>query len=165
MTNQVCKVCGDTRAELNSWHGLSDVNTHISAWPIAGGLSTCGDMHQWEVVAAGQPPVAILSTTILPLDGVYRVETTHGEVRETLLSSLSGVAHYIGHPDTKTLVEALGAVAAPTKLFSGLAVGEAAVCFPIKQGLSSRATNGFTSPHQAIEEIDTLDLRIITRIE
>jgi hypothetical protein len=107
---------------------------------------------------------AILSTTVLPLDGTYRVQTMKDGDREQLLNSLSGVPHYVGHPDTKAIVEALGAVQAPTKLFTGLGVGEQAVCFPIKQGLSSRATEGFTV-HQAIAEVGTLDVRVITRLE
>jgi hypothetical protein len=107
---------------------------------------------------------AILSTTVLPIDGTYKVYTLAGEAREHLLNSLSGVPHYVGHPDTKAIVEALGATQAPTKLFTGLEVGEQAVCFPIKQGLSTRATEGFTV-HQAIEEVGTLDVRVITRLE
>jgi len=90
---------------------------------------------------------AVLSTTVLPLDGVYKVETLRaGEV-----PSLEGVPHYIGHPDTKAIVESLGAVPAPTKLFEGLQPGEKAVCFPISPGKSSRAKDGFTSPHQEVE--------------
>lgn len=108
---------------------------------------------------------AILSTTILPLDGTYKVWTLRGEARTEVLCSLKGIPHYVGHPDTKAIVEAFGAVPAPTKLFAGLEVGERALCVPIKQGLSSRATDGFTSPHQAIEEIGTLDVRVISRIE
>lgn len=119
----------------------------------------CGRVEGWGTVKA------VLSTTVLPKDGTYRVETLRDERRENALKSLSGVAHYIGHPDTKKIVESLGAVPAPTKLFAGLEVGEQAICFPIKQGLSSRAVEGFTSPHQAIEEIATLDVRVITRIE
>jgi hypothetical protein len=106
---------------------------------------------------------AILSTTIIPVDGTYNVKTLTGSEREAVLHSLEGVPHYIGHPDTKTIVEALGAVPAPTKLFRGLEVEAQAVCLPIKQGLSSRATEGFTV-HQAIEEMGTLDVRILTRI-
>jgi len=101
---------------------------------------------------------------VLPIDGSYSIVTLKGDAREQLLGSLAGVPHYIGHPDTKAIVEALGAVPAPTKLFSGLEVGEQCVCFPIKQGLSSRATEGFTI-HQAIAEVGTLDVRVITRIE
>jgi len=108
--------------------------------------------------------VAILSTTVLPIDGTYTVTTLKGNVREAALQSLAGTPHYVGHPDTKAIVEAMGATPAPTKLFKGLAVGEAAVCFPIKQGLSTRASEGFTT-HQAIEEIGTLDVRILTRLE
>lgn len=107
-------------------------------------------------------PVAVLSTTVLPIDGTYRVETLRGDAREQVLTHIRGVPHYIGHPDTKAIVEALGAVPAPTKLFPGLRPGESAICVPIKQGLSSRAADGFTV-HQAIQEIDTLDVRVITR--
>jgi hypothetical protein len=107
---------------------------------------------------------AILSTTILPLDGTYNVLTLTGEKRAAVLDSLFGVPHYIGHPDTREIVETLGAEPAPTKLFKGLEVGEQAVCFPIKQGLSNRGQNGFTV-HQAIEEINALDVRVMTRLQ
>lgn len=101
--------------------------------------------------------VAVLSTTVLPLDGTYRVETIQGS------PDIAGVPHYIGHPDTRNLVESLGAVQAETKLFSGLQSGEQAVCFPIQQGKSSRASEGFTSPHQSVSLSD-LSVRVITRI-
>jgi hypothetical protein len=108
---------------------------------------------------------AVLSTTILPLDGTYSVRTLQGAEREeTLSGGLVGVTHYVGHPDTKALVEVLGAVAAASKFFVGLQPGEEALCVPIKQGQSTRAIDGFTT-HQAIEEISTLDVRVITRIE
>jgi len=104
--------------------------------------------------------VAVLSTTVLPVDGVYRVETLPpGEI-----PSLAGVPHYVGHPDTKQIVEDLGAVPAPTKLFPGQAVGEQVICFPIAQGKSTRATEGFTTPHQAVDLAD-LQVRVITRLE
>jgi hypothetical protein len=102
---------------------------------------------------------AVLSTTVLPLDGTYRVET----LPAGNLPDIVGVPHYIGHPDTRNLVEALGAVQAETKLFSGLNPGERAVCFPIQQGKSTRVTEGFTSPHQSVSLSD-LSVRIITRI-
>jgi len=104
--------------------------------------------------------VAVLSTTVLPLDGVYRVETLPpGEVPD-----ITGVPHYIGHPDTKAIVEGLGAVPAPSKLFPGLTVGEQAICFPIAQGKSTRAVEGFTTPHQNVDLSD-LQVRVITRLE
>ena len=103
---------------------------------------------------------AILSTTVLPLDGVYKVATLPaGEIPD-----LTGVPHYIGHPDTKAIVEDLGAVPASTKLFAGLQPGEQAVCFPIAQGKSSRAVDGFSSPHQEVS-LDDLQVRVIQRIE
>ena len=105
-------------------------------------------------------PVAILSTTVLPLDGTYTVQTLpKGEIPE-----IRGIPHYIGHPDTKNIVEALGAIPAPSKLFEGLQPNETAICFPIAQGLSSRATEGFTTPHQNVN-LSMLSIRVITRIE
>ncbi len=111
--------------------------------------------------------VAVLSTTVLPLDGTYRVQTITQQtphVYEAFLRKIRGVPHYIGHPDTKQIIEGLGAVPAPQKLFPGLAVGEQAVCFPIQQGKSTRAVDGFTSPHQDVSLAD-LQIRVITRLE
>lgn len=98
---------------------------------------------------------AVLSTTVLPLDGTYRIESIDN-------IEISGVPHYIGHPATKEIVEKLGAIQAPSKLFEGLQVGEVAVCFAIKQGLSTRATLGYTE-HQDVT-LDTLSIRVITRM-
>ena len=104
--------------------------------------------------------IAILSTTVLPLDGTYIVKTlAKGDILD-----LTGIPHFIGHPDTKAIVESLGAVQSPTKLFVGLQPGERAVCFPIIQGLSSRATEGFTNPHQAVD-LEALSIRTIYRYD
>ena len=100
---------------------------------------------------------AILSTTVLPLDGQYKVATL------TAVPDIVGVPHYIGHPATRDIVEKLGAVKADSNLFSGLQVGESCLCFSIKQGMSSRATEGFTSPHQEVN-MDALAVRKITRV-
>jgi hypothetical protein len=115
--------------------------------------------------------VAVLSTTVLPLDGTYRVETIQAlgtcpncrGTGEVLNIDITGVPHYIGHPDTRALVESFGAVQAETKLFAGLQLGEQAVCFPIQQGKSSRASEGFTSPHQAVG-LEDISIRVITRM-
>jgi hypothetical protein len=109
------------------------------------------------------PFVAVLSTTVLPIDGIYRVFTLSDEVRAAALASLAGVPHFVGHPDTKALLEALGAAPASTKLFAGQQIGERVLCVPIRQGLSSRAEQGFTV-HQAIAELAVLDVKIIDRV-
>ncbi|MED4914319.1 hypothetical protein [Parageobacillus thermoglucosidasius] len=108
--------------------------------------------------------VAVLSTTVLPVDGTYSVTTLQGEQKERVLSALKGVPHYIGHPATKEIVESFGAVPAPSKLFEGLQGGEFAVCFSIKQGRSNRKDDGFTSPHQDVT-LDDLDVRLIHRLD
>ena len=103
-------------------------------------------------------PVAVLSTTVLPLDGTYEVVTIDPERVD-----ITGVPHYIGHPATKEIVEKLGAVQAESKLFPGLEPGEMAVCFSIAQGKSTRAKDGFTSPHQDVGKADLI-CRVIRRL-
>ena len=100
---------------------------------------------------------AVLSTTVLPLDGTYRVETITG------CPDISKVPHFIGHPDTIALVESLGAVQSKSKFFTGLQPGQQAICFPIQQGKSSRVINGFPSPHQSVQ-MEDLSIRVITRL-
>ncbi len=98
---------------------------------------------------------AVLSTTILPLDGTYDIRTVKN-------ADIAGVQHYIGHPATKEIVERMGAIKADSNLFAGLEIGEKAVAFSIKQGLSSRRSEGFTNPHQDVTA-DQLQIRIIER--
>ena len=102
--------------------------------------------------------VAVLSTTVLPVDGIYEVETVDPEQ-----VNIEGVPHFIWHPATKEIVEKLGAVQAESKLFAGLEPGQVAVCFSIAQGKSTRAKDGFTNPHQAVTTGD-LVCRVIRRM-
>ncbi len=106
----------------------------------------------------GKKAVAVLSTTVLPLDGTYRVVTV-----DPSFVDVFGVPHYIGHPDTKAIVERMGAVSDAPNLFDGLQVDEVAVCFSIAQGKSTRAADGFSSPHQAVT-IKDLTCRLIWRV-
>lgn len=99
--------------------------------------------------------IAVLSTTVLPLDGTYKVQTV-----STI--DITGVPHYIGHPATKEIVESLGAIAAPSKLFVGLQINECAVCFAIAQGKSDRSQGG-TAINQQVS-LDDLVIRVIERI-
>ena len=101
---------------------------------------------------------AILSTTVLPLDGTYQVKTLNA------VPDVKGVTHFIGHPATRAIVENLGATPTLQKMFKGLEVGESALACSIKQDRTNRNTNGFTSPHQDVS-IGDLQFRLITRIE
>jgi len=104
------------------------------------------------------PIVAVLTTTVCPIDGTYRVETL-----ATRPDSLAGVPHYVGHPATRALVEAMGAIKAPSNLFGGLAVGETALVVSIKQGRSTRVAQGVTVDQEVT--LDDLDFRTLTRVE
>ena len=104
---------------------------------------------------------AILSTTILSIDGVYSITTQSGADRENVLQNLQGVQHYIGHPATKEIVESLGAIPAESKLFAGLEAGETAIALSIRQGVSSRKDIGHTVHQEVV--IDDLDVRIIEK--
>ncbi len=105
-------------------------------------------------------PVAILSTTVLPLDGVYRVTT----LCESSLLRMEGVPHYIGHPATREIIESLWAVKAETNLFPGLQPGETALCFSLKPGVGTRPAEGHCSPHQEVTFADLI-IRRIERLE
>jgi len=122
--------------------------------------SSCIDLGKLkESKTIVRKPLAVLSTTVIPLDGVYQIKTL------TKIPDITGISHYIGHPTTKEIVESLGAVKSPTNLFEGLKEsGDYALCFSIKQGMSTRKEEGFTTPHQEIN-ITMLDVRMIIRLE
>ena len=109
---------------------------------------------------------AVLSTTVLPLDGVYEITTLPpGEIPD-----ITGVPHYIGHPATKAIVESLGAVPADSKLFPGLEpdagkmeYSSRAICFPIAQGKSTRGAHGKTVDQDV--DLADLEVRVITRLD
>jgi len=99
--------------------------------------------------------VAVLSTTVIPLDGTYEVKTVE------IPTNIKDVPHYIGHPSTKQIVESLGAIPAQFKLFGGLQVGETALTCAIKQGQSIRTTGTIDQD----VTIDQLSFRVMTRLQ
>lgn len=97
--------------------------------------------------------VAIVSSTILT-DGTFVCETI------SFPQDLAGVPHYVGHPATKGLIEALGATQAPTKFFGGLEVGESYLAVPLANNPRSE---GYTTD-LAISDISELTAKKVTRI-
>lgn len=97
--------------------------------------------------------VAVLSSTILT-DGTFECQTVN------FPASLAGVSHYVGHPATKGLIEALGAIPAPTKLFGGLKVGESYLAVPL--AVNPRV-EGYTVD-TAVADVSQLTARIVTRV-
>jgi hypothetical protein len=102
---------------------------------------------------------AILSTTVLPLDGVYRVETL-ALFNEKMLD---GVPHYVGHPDTKEQLEFYGAVKAPSNLFGGLQVGESCLCVPLAKPRDNGNSN--MNVEKTLSSYKDLSFRVLTRLE
>lgn len=98
---------------------------------------------------------AILSSTVLPLDGDYRVVT----LSET--PNIAGVLHYAGHPSTKEILEKAGAIKSPHNLFYGLYVGEQALACSLAQ-----PRQGGNSDVNVETEVTVSDLtwRLITRL-
>jgi len=101
--------------------------------------------------------VAILTSTVCPIDGQYEVKTL-----ETRPDRLDGIPHYIGHPSTKALVESMGAVKAISNMFGGLQPGQCALVVSIRQDKSSRATQGMTVDQEAT--LNDLTFRIMNRV-
>ena len=74
-------------------------------------------------------------------------------------SSLTGAVSYVGHPATKTLLEALGASTVPGR-WNGPAVGESYLAVPLAQN----AREGGYTKDQAIESVASLRAVLCTRI-
>jgi hypothetical protein len=98
--------------------------------------------------------VAVLSSTVLGIDGVYRRQ-------EVNFPNIEGVVHFVGHPNTKALIEGLGAVPSTEKLFSGLEVGQAFLAVPLAQ---NPREEGWTKD-TAVLSVTELKAVVITRVE
>ncbi len=97
--------------------------------------------------------VAILSSTVLT-DGTFQCETI------PFPADLYEVPHYVGHPDTKALIETLGAVQASEKLFAGLEVGDSYLAVPLAKNVRAE---GWTV-NTAVSDISQLTAKVVTRI-
>ena len=99
---------------------------------------------------------AILTSTVIPIDGTYKVETLKN------IPDMQGILHYVGHPSTREIIEKMGAVKASSYLFEGLQVGESALVVSIQQGKSSRASTGITVDQSV--QLEDLSFRVLTRL-
>lgn len=100
---------------------------------------------------------AILSTSVMPKDGIYVIRTV---AREKV--DMKGIPHYIGHPCTKKIVEDMGAKPSKSRTFRGLQIGEMAICVPIKHSKNHRE-HKFTRANQIVT-INDLCFRILKRV-
>ncbi|MDH4330907.1 MAG: hypothetical protein OEV93_05170 [Candidatus Moranbacteria bacterium] len=98
--------------------------------------------------------VAGLSSTVINVSGQYDVL-----VGIPMPKDLSGLPHYVGHPDTKAFLDKLGGRKTPG-LFEGLRVGESFLAFPLQ---NSRKDNEWTVD-QALNDIEEIRVTLVTRI-
>lgn len=98
--------------------------------------------------------VAGLSSTVINVEGIY-----HAHMGLPMPETLEGLPHYVGHPSTKAVLDALGAEKVPG-LFGGLAVGESFLAFPI---VNPRGDGEWTVD-RAFASRDELRVTLITRI-
>lgn len=99
--------------------------------------------------------VAILSSPIGFPGGTFSFEEV------SFPTDLTDVTHYVGHPATKALIEALGAVPTSEKKFSGLEVGQSYLAVPL--ALNPR-TEGWTT-NTAVSDVSQLKAVLVTRVE
>lgn len=94
---------------------------------------------------------AILSTTLISVPGTYRVDEL------SWVPDVSGVNHYVGHPDTRRLLDAAGAVYVPG-FFNGLEPGECFLAARLKA--PERKGEAGSVPNQAATAADLQFLRV-----
>jgi len=106
--------------------------------------------------------VAILSTTILPTDGIYRRQEIPFD--DATLEAIKDTPHYVGHPATQELLNNLGAIFIQGK-FSELKVGESFLAVPLanNQRGTDAAPQG-TTYNAAIEGLKDLKAVLVTRL-
>lgn len=105
---------------------------------------------------------AILSSTVLTVDGLYKVETVDGGAALEILfeAAKGGVTHFVGHPATKVMLESVGFKQDSKKLFAGLQPGESFVAVP----LAVNPREGHVTSDQAITAWSDVTVKVVTRI-
>lgn len=96
--------------------------------------------------------VAILSSTVLIIDGTYACTTLSN------IPDVTGVPHYVGHPATKVILDDAGAIHTPG-VFKGLNVGQSMLVVSLA---NNQRVDGFTT-HQNVD-ISGLTFKVVTRI-
>lgn len=105
---------------------------------------------------------AILSSTVLTMDGTYKVSSLSGqEAAEAIASAAkNGVTHFVGHPSTKILLDAAGVKQDQNKVFVGLKTGESFIAVP----LAVNPREGHVTSDQAISAWSEVIVKVVTRI-
>ena len=109
--------------------------------------------------------VALLSSTILTVDGTYKVETLDLEGFKDLVFDKKGIPHYVGHPFTLALIEKIFKdifVFQKGEYFSGLKAGESFLTISLKN--SNRHKVGFTTD-KVVTSLNDFVFKTVTRIE
>ena len=100
--------------------------------------------------------VAVLSSTVINVSGVYEVKVG------VPMPDVKGLPSYVGHPDTAKLLEHLEVVPQPKgALFSGLEPGDSFLAVPLANPDRSA---GWTVD-QALVGIESLRVTLVTRVK
>lgn len=98
---------------------------------------------------------AVLSSTVLSLDGSYTVKTLDAA------PDVAGVPHFVGHPSTKEVLNNAGAVYTPG-LFAGLEPGQSFLASSLAQPRSGG--QDATTQETEVTPAD-LTWRVVTRLD
>lgn len=99
------------------------------------------------------PVVAVLSSPLTFGSGIFKSQEVE------FPSDLKGIQHYVGHPATRGLLDALGAEYTPGR-WVGPQVGESYIAVPLAQN----SRDGGWTKDQAIESTAQLSAILITRL-
>lgn len=95
---------------------------------------------------------AILSSPICFSGGTFSAD-------DVPMPDVTGIPHYVGHPATRALLDAAGAVFTPGR-YAGPEVGESFIAVPL--ALNPRA-EGYTSD-TAVADLSQLRVILVTRV-
>jgi hypothetical protein len=134
--------------------GLNDKSKKWLADQISKGLKNASLAIQELIKEQAMKHKAILSASVMPIDGTYTITTLDQA------PDITGLPHYVGHPSTRGIIESLGAVKAESNLFAGLEVGESVLICSLKQ-----ARCGGQSDRNVETEVtaDDLQWRLLVR--
>jgi len=146
-------------------------NACAECWRVQGrevpSLTSCDwSTGECDLCGAGRP-AAVLPSTILPMDGTYKVRTLIsgdlGDRRTIMAANLAGVPSYVGHPATAAILKTCGVVQV-SGLWTGMQIGQSAIVVSLRPHKEATArSTGYTVDQKDVSP-DDLVVRLLTRL-